>query len=290
VLAHSKNRGKGRALKTGIRYYLEHSPAESSGIVTADADGQHHANDIASVLETGRKRNGLVLGIRQFSRSVPFRSRFGNALTRFTFHAFVGRNLEDTQTGLRFIPRQLLPKLLRITYDRYEYELAMLIHAVKSGLPVIETPIRTIYIDNNASSHFKPVVDSLKVYSVFLRFSQIGLITAAIDYLVFWVAFTASQSILASMIMSRATAGSFNFVSSKRWVFRSSSPFPGELKKYVGLVAALLCVSWPFTEAVYRALGGHAVLAKMTVETALFLTSFFVQRAFVFRTRQQSSK
>src|SRR2546423_1524830 len=48
ILRHASNLGKGAALKTGIRYVLE-SDAECHGVVTADADGQHHPEDILRV-------------------------------------------------------------------------------------------------------------------------------------------------------------------------------------------------------------------------------------------------
>ena len=40
LLHHSRNLGKGAALRTGIQYAKEHFP-DDIGIVTADADGQH---------------------------------------------------------------------------------------------------------------------------------------------------------------------------------------------------------------------------------------------------------
>jgi len=48
VLRHAVNLGKGAALKTGLNHLLTHHP-EIAGVVTADADGQHHPEDIAGV-------------------------------------------------------------------------------------------------------------------------------------------------------------------------------------------------------------------------------------------------
>ncbi len=114
--------------------------------------------------------NALVLGSRAFSGEVPLRSRIGNTATRGIVHMLLGRRISDTQTGLRGIPASLLPHLLRIEARGYEFELEMLIAAHRLAIPLIEEPIRTIYEAGNPSSHFNPVVDSMKIYFVLLRF------------------------------------------------------------------------------------------------------------------------
>jgi len=45
IFTHTKNIGKGAAIKSGISYVSKKYP-ESGGYVTADADGQHAAEDI----------------------------------------------------------------------------------------------------------------------------------------------------------------------------------------------------------------------------------------------------
>lgn len=286
VVRHAVNRGKGQSLKTGINHYLLHAPAENPGLVTADADGQHLPEDIFKVMQAGGAEGTVTLGVRQFRNTVPLRSRFGNILTRWVFKALLGLQVSDTQTGLRFLPRRVLPRLLGIRYDRYEYELAMLASIVRSGEAVREVPIETIYIDGNKSSHFNPLVDSLKIYYVFLRFSAVSMLTAALDFVVFWIAHLLSGSILASIMVARVVAGTFNYTTSRRWVFNSNAPVGLELTKYCLLVILLMAVSWFLTESIYRFLGGHVLVAKATAETALFLTSFVVQNFTVFDKRK----
>ena len=109
VLRHERNRGKGAAIKTGLRYLLEHTP-ETSGAVTMDADGQHTLEDllrVGSVLE--REKHALVMGVREFGRDVPLRSRVGNVVTKKLFNFVTGMDLADTQSGLRGIPMSLVP-------------------------------------------------------------------------------------------------------------------------------------------------------------------------------------
>ena len=72
VAVHAVNQGKGRALKTGINAALLLWP-DLSGIVTADADGQHTPTDILRLIEAmDQHENTLVLGSRAFTGNVPF--------------------------------------------------------------------------------------------------------------------------------------------------------------------------------------------------------------------------
>ena len=165
-LRHETNLGKGAAIKTGIRYILETFP-DCTGAVTADADGQHDPADIlriASALE--QNPDCLVLGARQFDRQVPVRSRIGNLATRALARAILGQRVQDSQTGLRGLPRKLLPYLCDLPSSGYEFELDMLIAAKHLGLAVVEEPIETIYAPGNPTSHFDPLRDSMKIYFV----------------------------------------------------------------------------------------------------------------------------
>ena len=107
-------------------------------IVTADCDGQHKVKDIVRVAESVRTDSReLVLGSRTFQGEVPKKSRIGNAVSRKLFTLFTGMKVWDTQTGLRAFPASLLPWLLSIPGERFEYEQNVLLtaegRAVKSG-------------------------------------------------------------------------------------------------------------------------------------------------------------
>ena len=163
VLVHETNRGKGAALRTAFAWVRENLP-DLAGVVTVDGDGQHDPDDVRRVAEElAREPNGgLVLGVRSFAGDVPFRSRLGNFWTRGLFRLLTGLAVSDTQTGLRGIPAALLPRLLAIPGDRYEYEIRMLADARRHPAPPREVPIRTIYLDGNAASHYRPLRDTFR--------------------------------------------------------------------------------------------------------------------------------
>ena len=138
----------------------------------ADSDGQHRADDIEAVAERLRTTPAaMVLGVRRFTGPVPARSRYGNAATRVLFRMITGLAVTDTQTGLRGYPAGQLDWLLSVPGDRFEYEMNVLLHAARSGLPVDEVEVATTYLNDNASSHFGSLTDSVRVYQPLLRYA-----------------------------------------------------------------------------------------------------------------------
>lgn len=169
VLTHRENRGKGRALKTAFQYVLEHH-SDLPGVVTADADGQHAVEDVLKVGEAlEEQKEALVLGVRDFhSAGVPFRSILGNRSMSILFRLLFGTHLEDTQTGLRGIVMNHLKKMVYLKGERFEYEINMLVYAKVQGIPFLEVPIQTLYFDKNSGSHYKAIIDSMKVFHRFI--------------------------------------------------------------------------------------------------------------------------
>ncbi len=281
LLHHAVNLGKGRALKTGINYFLNTFP-QFSGLVTADADGQHTPAAIARVaqaLESAQRRS--VLGVREFGGDVPLRSRFGNSVTRLVFHFFSGHRLLDTQTGLRAFSTALLPELLALTGERYEYEMTVLAYLCRHGTPPAEVTIPTIYIDKNRSSHFDPVRDSMRIYFVLLRFYASSLASAALDFAVFSAMFLITRNILVSVIAGRVSSLA-NFLLNKRFVFFSDRSYAGALWRYYLLAAAIAAVSYSAVRASFVYWHWNVFATKIAVDGLLSLASFSVQRTFVF--------
>ena len=169
LLRHEVNRGKGAALKTAFAKVIADFP-DAAGVVTVDADGQHLPEDVANVAKATRENPGrYTLGVRAFSGNVPLRSRFGNAWSRYFFFLLTGVMIYDTQTGLRGMPRDLLPELVAMPGDRYEYEMRMLVAAARKKLKPVQIQIKTVYLNDNKASHFNPVRDSLRTQLTLLH-------------------------------------------------------------------------------------------------------------------------
>lgn len=170
ILIQDKNKGKGAALKKGLQYIVKHE-AKNCAVVTLDADGQHTIDGAIKVCDAvDRYSNKLIIGSRSFTGKVPMRSRFGNSVTRFIFYLVTGTRIGDTQTGLRGFSMELIPFLLSVDGDRYEYEMNMLLDCVKNEIDIFEVPIETIYLNDNSSSHFNAFSDSFRIYKQIFKY------------------------------------------------------------------------------------------------------------------------
>jgi glycosyltransferase involved in cell wall biosynthesis len=172
VLHHPRNLGKGQALKTAFNHYLKLIGDQALGVVTADADGQHSVEDILALSDAlAQAGQHLHLGVRDFKKkTVPLRSKLGNLLTGYIFRTISATSLYDTQTGLRGIPVNLIKSVLLSQYRGYELEMEMLLLAARQQIRMNQIPVKTIYFNHNAQSHFNPLRDSWKIYRVVLRF------------------------------------------------------------------------------------------------------------------------
>jgi glycosyltransferase involved in cell wall biosynthesis len=282
LLCHEKNLGKGQALKTGIGYWLANSAPEACGIVTADADGQHLAQDILHLAEVFVKNPiYLYLGVRQFDKTTPWRSRFGNKLTKFFLRLFTKTPLQDTQTGLRAIPRRLMHTLLKTKTSAYDFELEMLLTAKQNRVSIQQIPIHTIYLDNNRSSHFNPFIDSVKIYFVFLRFAAISLLSAMIDFFFFSLLYWFKKDILLAVFLGRILSSSFNFKLNYRLTFKSQNKQLSAVVKYASLASVLACSAYSLIRFIHS-FGINVYTSKILAEIALFALSFAVQHLFIF--------
>lgn len=287
VLHHRVNLGKGRALKTGLHRYLETCP-DYTGVVTADADGQHSPEAIVATAE-GLQHGGpeMVLGSRHFQGSVPIRSRVGNVVTRYVFAMLTGRKLADTQSGLRALPKDLVPFVIGLDGERYEYEMNVLTRVAGSH-GIREVPIETIYLDGNRSSHFSPLRDSMRIYFVLLRFFASSLTAAGIDFLAFTAVFWATSNIALSMIAGRVSSLA-NFALNRKYVFHSGVRLGPALLKYYTLALGIGIASYYAIRYLSGTLGFNVFAAKAFAETVLWLISFSIQRKFVFRPRTSTA-
>jgi len=289
VLRHKVNCGKGEALKTGMRYFINHFSSEAPGIVTADADGQHDIHDIIKISQKmALSPHALHLGVRALSRrDIPLRSRIGNTMTRILFNGLTKNQINDTQTGLRGIPTFLIEKMIESKRSRYEFEFEMFFVAKQSGIHIIQTPIRTIYIDNNKSSHFNPFIDSLKIYYIFIRFCGVALGSFAVDFTLFCTLFYKNHDMGQAMLEARLISATLNFFLNKNITFKADNNFMLAAAKF-SLLALFIGVSSYELLQLLCLTGMNVYSSKIMAEFLLFIASFAVQYTMIFFKRRVS--
>lgn len=296
VLKHSINLGQGRAYKTGFNYYLSQIVpggefSDTIGIIQCDCDGQHSIEDIKKceeLLEASPDK--FILGVRDFSdKTIPFRSRFGNKCTSLLFSLCCGLDLKDTQTGLKGIPKSFIPCLMETAGERFEYASAVLLETKKQGIQIIQFPIETIYINGNVTSHFNPILDSIRIYSYLLKYIVSSLSAFIVDILAFtlFIKFTKKvlplNYIIASTYSAKVLSCIYSFFVNKMLVFKHSGSGVNSALKFSILCVVQASLSAFITNYFVRKMQCNEVVCKVIVDTLLFFISFEVQNRWVFK-------
>ncbi len=157
---HPKNIGKGRALRNGFRKAIE---MQFEYAITIDSDGQHFASDIPSfITEIQKEPNSLLIGSRNMTQeNVPKKSSFGNKFSNFWFKFETGIVLEDTQSGFRLYPLNLIPK--QFYTNKFEFEIEVIVRSAWKGIVVKNIPIQILYDPLERVSHFRPFKDFTRI-------------------------------------------------------------------------------------------------------------------------------
>jgi glycosyltransferase involved in cell wall biosynthesis len=170
VIVHPVNRGKGEAIKTGLRHWLARE--EILFVMVLDADGQHLPEEIGRFLGAAAVNDaGLFVGTRMNDlRAMPFLRRKVNRYMSRRISRACGQEIPDTQCGYRMISRALAPHLLEGT-SRFDYETEMLFIASQAGFRIASVPISTIYSDEVSSIH--PVRDTIRFLKLMRRYEKL---------------------------------------------------------------------------------------------------------------------
>ena len=288
VISYENNRGKGYALREGFTWIRDVAGDLSECVVTADADGQHTLNDIFRVGRTCTDTGKSVLGVREFVGHVPARSRIGNTATSALFWLATGWKLKDTQTGLRAFPVALLPELLKVQGDRYEYELRVLLHLAKFRHPVTQIPIETIYEAGNPTSHFRPLQDSARIWAPLLKFAASSGVATVIDYVLVLVLNALTGALFFPVIAARLVSASVNFAMNRRVFEATGVPLRRSALRYAALAVAVVAGSYTML-AVLTGIGMPLWIAKIIADTTMYLVSYSAQSRYVFAPAQDQS-
>lgn len=161
VLRHDQNRGKGAALKTGFAYALAN---EFEGVITLDADGQHLPAELpkfaAAVRETGAD---LIIGSRaHLFAGMRRHRRLANRFSSWAISRGSGARVEDSQSGFRYYSAAMI-RAIPYRSEGFDFESEAIVRAVVRGYRVVSIPVSLGFIDGQATSHFRPVLDIARI-------------------------------------------------------------------------------------------------------------------------------
>jgi glycosyltransferase involved in cell wall biosynthesis len=189
VIVHPENRGKGEAIRTGLRYWLDTAnragseqdrPASAmrqggeqpDWILILDADAQHRPEEIDRFVEaiSGSDAKMFVGNRMDDLARMPLMRRVVNRYMSRKISRLCGQAIPDTQCGFRMLHRQLIPDFLDGA-DRFDYETEMLIKASRNGFGINSVPITTVYCDEVSSIH--PIRDTIRFFKLMRRYKKL---------------------------------------------------------------------------------------------------------------------
>lgn len=166
VIFNNQNLGKGAALRSAFSVLFGRG---FEAVVTVDADGQHLPEEIPKLIEGWDEGGDLVMGTRDHLYGEMNRvRRASNTLSSRAISFFAGVELRDCQTGFRLYTRDLIEKT-GFPEPRFEAESAVIVRAARQGLPILAVPVRLGFADGLSTSHYRPVVDSLRIAAAVAR-------------------------------------------------------------------------------------------------------------------------
>ena len=168
VVILPENRGKGAAIKSGLRYWLDR---EAEFVLVLDADGQHLPEEIDRFLNAAAANDAaLFIGNRMSNTGrMPLLRRVVNRYMSNQISQVCGQHIPDTQCGFRMLHRRLIPHLLGGT-SKFDYETEMLILASRNGFRIHSVPISTVYSDEVSS--IRPFRDTLRFFKLMRRYRR----------------------------------------------------------------------------------------------------------------------
>lgn len=159
-LKHEKNKGKGAALQTAIKWAVRNG---FTHLVTIDADGQHSAHNINDLIKNSYlKPWSVILGDRQMkTENVPKSSVFGKAFSNFWVKYQTDKVVGDSQSGFRIYPLFYL-QTMRFLTKRYDFEVEVLTRLIWNDVEVFSVPVEVKYFPaEKRVSHFNKFRDNL---------------------------------------------------------------------------------------------------------------------------------
>ena len=175
--------------------------------------------------------------------------------------------------------------MLEIPGARYEYEMNVLLQFAKNKTKIIEHEIETIYLNDNSSSHFHAIKDSLRIYKEILKFSASSFIGFLVDYAVYSLMILFGLGLTASNIIARIISASINFTLNRKMVFKSEESLGRSVIKYFILAVGILIGNTLVLYVLVNTCSINQMLAKIITEILFFVLSWLMQRLIVFRKR-----
>lgn len=158
VVHHKINGGYGAAIKTGVRL------ADTTYVITIDADGQHRIEDILRLYNEMKESDAdLIVGSRFRQKSSTLSRGMGKRLIRLFVRILIKVPIYDINSGMKIYKTALAKKYIRLAPDTMAFSDVMTIVFVYFKRFVKEVPITINQRVNGKSTiNYKTGLTTLK--------------------------------------------------------------------------------------------------------------------------------
>lgn len=287
VLTHYVNLGKGRALKDAINFGLIKYP-DATGFLQTDCDGKYTAKDILKVAEKFfHNPTKLILGARDInSPNWPQELRVGNKIFTKVMNFTFDLHINDSQSGLRAIPRDYASFCLNLPGDRYEFDTNVILSSKKENIDIIDVLVETKFLEDDKETHFKPLKDTIEMASAIVKFAASSGACSLLDLFLFSFfstgVFTGDLSIVLATVTARVISSTLNFLINRKVVFDADKTTLKTREKYFVLVFGIMISSALLVSLLTSIIPLPSIIIKLLIDFFLWFANYYFQRKWVF--------
>lgn len=291
IVSIKKRSGKGISLRAGFEF-AEKNLYNISGFITADADGQHKAEDIMRVSRALELRpDSLIIGCRDVKKSkLTLLRKIGKSFSQAYFKIITGIYCKDTLSGLRGIPATLYNALMNTDGDKFDYEMNFLTKCADLKIPFFNVNIIAMPVEKGAKASYRPVRDTYLIYRTPLRFATASIGCTAVDLalfalfnlLMFSNGLLEQFSVALATLFARIVSGSINFLINRKMIFGNNGKTGKQAMRFIILFFCIMCAS-SIIVTLLSFLPVPTVIVKAIVDLLLWTVNYTVQRKWVFK-------
>jgi len=262
------------ALEKGFEIILKDYP-QAEGVIVVGADSQYSAHDIERIVEDlATNPDDIIFAVRKTENEAK-QVNLGDRLINSLFTLLEKRNHENWTSTLRALSTKNMKTLL----DRS----GNLESAEELGINIRKVPIYT-----EEQSFYERLMELIRMYRVFIKFTASSLFSTVVDLGLFAIfiyllrgTFPTSY-IMISTTIARIVSIFVNYTLNNKLVFKRKNEKRGSFIRYITLAIIEMLGSGMLVTFIVNTLIPFETLTKILVDGSLFFVGFLIQRKFVF--------